>query len=82
VNRGGRQTGAASASTRPQEDREVPPSVGSAADAAIAGQPSSALVLELQPSLIEALAQRVAAILGGQNSGFLDVRGAAHFLGD
>jgi hypothetical protein len=37
--------------------------------------------LELPPPLVEALAQRAAALVAEQNAGFLDVKGAARFLG-
>ena len=37
--------------------------------------------LELPPALIEALAQRAAEIVAEQNAGYLDVKGAARFLG-
>jgi excisionase family DNA binding protein len=39
------------------------------------------LALELPPVLVEAVAQRAAEIVAEQNGGFLDVRGAAQFLG-
>lgn len=37
--------------------------------------------LELPASLVEELAQRAAALVTEQNSGYLDVKGAAAFLG-
>ncbi len=40
------------------------------------------LQLELPPTLVEALAQRAAEIIAEQNAGYLDVKGAAQFLGD
>jgi hypothetical protein len=41
----------------------------------------TAFTLELPPGLIEALAQRAAALVAEQNAGYLDVKGAARFLG-
>jgi hypothetical protein len=40
------------------------------------------LALELPPSLVEALAERAAAILDERNAGYFDVKGAARFLGN
>jgi excisionase family DNA binding protein len=42
----------------------------------------SPLALELPSSLVEAVAQRAAEIVAERNGGFLDVKGAAAFLGD
>jgi hypothetical protein len=39
------------------------------------------LALELPPTLVDALARRAAEIVAEQNAGFLDVMGAAQFLG-
>jgi hypothetical protein len=38
--------------------------------------------LELPPSLVEAIAERATAIIDERNTGYLDVAGAARFLGD
>jgi hypothetical protein len=40
------------------------------------------LALELPPILVEALAERAAAYVDEQNAGYLDVAGAARFLGN
>jgi hypothetical protein len=42
---------------------------------------AGSLVFELPPTLIEALAERAAEIVAERNAGFLDVAGAARFLG-
>jgi hypothetical protein len=42
---------------------------------------AASFALELPPSLVEVLAQRAAAIVDEQNAGYLDVKGAARFLG-
>jgi hypothetical protein len=39
------------------------------------------LALELPSTLVENLARRAAEIVGEENAGFLDVKGAAEFLG-
>ena len=42
---------------------------------------ADSFALELPPTLIEALAERAAEIVAEQNAGYLDVKGAAQFLG-
>jgi hypothetical protein len=39
------------------------------------------VTVELPPALIETLARRAAAIVAERNAGYLDVKGAAFFLG-
>jgi len=40
------------------------------------------LSLQMPPELFEAVAQRAAEIAAGRNDGYLDVKGAARFLGN
>jgi hypothetical protein len=42
---------------------------------------NAGLALELPPTLVETIARRAAEIVAEQNAGFLDVNGAAQFLG-
>jgi hypothetical protein len=42
---------------------------------------AASLALELPPALVEVVALRAAELVAEQNRGFLDVKGAAAFLG-
>jgi excisionase family DNA binding protein len=52
-----------------------------AADAADPNGSETGLTLQLPETLVDALAARAAEVIAEQNAGFLDVKGAAEFLG-
>jgi excisionase family DNA binding protein len=54
---------------------------GQAVTQAAAEGEASAFVLELPPALVEAVARRAAQLNAEQDAGYLDVAGAARFLG-
>jgi hypothetical protein len=72
-------SGGATFATAPESAAIVPFRSSERSDDSSAGD--ARLALEVPATLVDALAARAAEIIAEQNAGFLDVKGAAEFLG-